>query len=376
LEQIQKLEEIKPKDEFVIVEQIEAPQFSLRSQHTKNLREGESAHIEAILNPIGDSSMTIEWFFNGQPLRAGHRFRTIHSFGFVILEIFDLKIEDSGTYTCVATNDCGTSQISINVECVESERGERPHFTTQMQSVSGLREGQSAHFECLLSPVGDSTMKVEWYHNGQPLRPSSRIKLLSDFGYVVMDISYVHCEDSGEYVCVASNKYGSDTTRYSLQCSPSKRIIRDTIHPESMEQISVLEGYAGYQTQTFVTTSETQAPKFLSQIHNVSNLIEGQSAHFEAQLIPVNDPELTVEWYLNGKPLIAGHRFRTFHDFGIVVLDILDCDGDDSGVYECRATNKLGTDTTRATLECKCKSILTIRFQMTKSLTNSLTNSY
>jgi len=132
-----------------------------------------------------------------------------------------------------------------------------------------------------------------------------------------------------------------------------------------MEQISALEGYA-IHTQTSVTSTVAQAPKFLSQIQTVTHLIEGQGAHFEAQLVPINDSYLNVEWYFNDKTLKSGERFRTFHDFGIVVLDILKCDEDDSGVYECRATNKLGTDTTRATLECKCKYIL---MQLVLSLT-------
>lgn len=53
----------------------------------------------------------------------------------------------------------------------------------------------------------------------------SRIKTLSDFGYVVMDISFVHVEDSGDYVCVATNKFGSDTTRCSIQCTGKSWIV-------------------------------------------------------------------------------------------------------------------------------------------------------
>ena len=59
---------------------------------------------------------------------------------------------------------------------------------------------------------------------------------------------------------------------------------------------------------------------------------------------------------------ILGHRFRTFHDFGIVILDILYCYGEDSGEYMCKATNKYGTDTTKATLTCRCKYYFELRF--------------
>ena len=336
-------------------EQVEPPKITLISKNTTDLREGDSAHIEASLTPINDSSMVIEWFFNEEPLQASNRIHTIYSFGYIILEIFNTRTEDSGTYTCVATNDCGTDRITFQLECSETERGERPHFVSQMDSISGLNEGQSAHFECRLEPIGDPTLKIEWYHNGQPLQPSSRIKILSDFGLVVMDISYVHSEDSGEYVCVATNKFGSDTTRFTLQCDPSSRVIKHSILPQSMEQIHALEGYVDLQTPSHITLTTSQSPKFLTKLKESIELNEGQSVHFEAQLVPITDPEMTVEWFFNGEPLRSGHRFRTFHDFGIVVLDIIDCDERDSGQYECRANNPFGTDSVISTVRCKRK---------------------
>ena len=35
-------------------------------------------------------------------------------------------------------------------------------------------------------------------------------------------------------------------------------------------------------------------------------LVEGQSLHFEARLIPVGDANLHVEWFKNGVPLQQG----------------------------------------------------------------------
>jgi titin len=96
----------------------------------------------------------------------------------------------------------------------------------------------------------------------------------------------------------------------------------------------------------------------------VENLKEGQSAHFEARLTPIADPNLTVEWFFNGKKLPHGHRYRTFHDFGIVILDILYCYEENSGEYECRAVNKVGSDVTKATLKCKSKTNLILDSQL------------
>ena len=49
-----------------------------------------------------------------------------------------------------------------------------------------------------------------------------------------------------------------------------------------------------------------QAPVFTSSPKSVE-VREGQKAHFEARIIPVSDPSLKVEWFLNGQPIKQGN---------------------------------------------------------------------
>jgi len=67
------------------------------------------------VEPINDPKLKIEWYFNGTPIKSGHRFRTIHDFGFVALDILYTYAEDSGTYTCKATNDLGEAVTTATV---------------------------------------------------------------------------------------------------------------------------------------------------------------------------------------------------------------------------------------------------------------------
>ncbi|XP_017797111.1 PREDICTED: titin-like, partial [Habropoda laboriosa] len=60
------------------------------------------------------------------------------------------------------------------------------------------------------------------------------------------------------------------------------------------------------------------------------------------------------------------------HDFGIVILDILYCYEENSGVYECRAFNKYGEDTTKATLKCFSKASLILESQLPKGMEGGL----
>ena len=54
-------------------------------------------------------------------------------------------------------------------------------------------------------------------------------------------------------------------------------------------------------------------PKFISAFtQSSSEYQEGQSCHLEARLTPIEDPNLKVEWFKDGKPLPTGHRFRYF----------------------------------------------------------------
>lgn len=43
---------------------------------------------------------------------------------------------------------------------------EKPAFTSLLNDLE-LYEGDRARFESCLIPIGDQTLKVEWYHNGQ-----------------------------------------------------------------------------------------------------------------------------------------------------------------------------------------------------------------
>lgn len=365
LERIQDLEDSLQRGEAPRLESEEghAPVFTSEFTKLVNLSEGEIAHFEAGLTPIGDQTMVVEWFYNGKTIAASHRLRTVHAFGMVVLEVLGTKIEDSGTYTCRATNKWGQAEQSVTLECVDKLSGQKPKFTTHIKDIVGLKDGQAAHFECTVIPTNDPNLKIEWFHNGQPILHSSRIKMVSDFGFVVMDISYIQNHDSGEYVCRAHNKYGEDFTRATISAHGRSGVFTESLQPDSLAKIRELESLQGQQQQA-PSTPVTEPPKFITQIQEITRLVEGQSAHFEARLTPVTDPDLVVEWYYNGRKLPHGHRYRTFHDFGIVILDILYCYEENSGLYECRAYNKYGEDSTKATMKCISKANLILDSQL------------
>ena len=72
-----------------------------------------------------------------------------------------------------------------------------------------------------------------------------------------------------------------------------------------MNQIQHLEDSSRYRRHVSVEETSQMVPVFVKPLKSLGDLHEGQCAHFEAQLQPVSDPFLRVEWYHNGKSLTA-----------------------------------------------------------------------
>lgn len=80
------------------------------------MRESALIHLDAQLEPVADSKLVVEWFHNGQPVRNTSRMKTIHDFGFVVLELLPAEPQDTGTWLCRATNEHGQSETTCEIE--------------------------------------------------------------------------------------------------------------------------------------------------------------------------------------------------------------------------------------------------------------------
>ena len=330
--------------------------------------------------------MNIEWYKDGKAITASSRIGTLYSFGYVSLNITSLRVEDAGTYVCVARNASGEamtqSNIGVTPEAIltsatgiaeqqqyiekvqqleqyqaskqmmtrtESmiEPNQPPQFNTPLQDQDNIREGGFAHFEARLEPMGDQSMVVEWYKDGRPVDASSRITSFFNFGYVALTIKQVASHDGGIYTCMARNAKGQAQTEARLTTISKMEGDFQSSNSKSFSAIQKMEmtKTSSMQSQlqkVEITQPQQQAPRFVSQLKGTTVILEGQHAHFECRLEPQNDANLKVEWIHNGRPLSASSRIQTHYDFGYVALDILDVKKEDAGTYVLVASNALG----------------------------------
>ena len=74
-------------------------------------------------------------------------------------------------------------------------------------------------FEGIRNMFLPNALQTEWYHNGKPMKASSRFRTFCDFGFVILEISPVYPEDSGEFTCRAYNEVGEATSTAVMKCS-------------------------------------------------------------------------------------------------------------------------------------------------------------
>ena len=379
---IQQMESKKTETRMEIQQEItSSPKFVSPLKGTNVVLEGQRAHFECRVEPQNDPKMSVQWYFNGQILQASSRIQTFHDFGYVALDINDARKEDSGTYTLVATNVLGTQQaeVQLNVNShaqvdyssmhtktvQETARFETkqeikqeveqavahgpPVFKTTLQSPDPVTEGQNIHLEARLEPIGDPSMRVEWFFNGRPLTIGSRFKTYNDFGFIALDIMSVTGQDAGQYTCRARNNVGEAVTQATVQVSSRSNVITESEHEAAMSQINYLESDKSVKLSTEEDVVKV-APTFTKPLKNIE-AGEGQNIHLEARLAPTGDSTMRVEWTVNGKPLKTGHRFRPAYDFDYVALDVLTVYPEDSGVYTCHARNAYGEAVSSATIK-------------------------
>lgn len=187
---------------------------------------------------------------------------------------------------------------------------ERPVFTATLTGPSELMEGQPAHFECRVIPVGDPNLRYEWYINGIEIPIGARYKMIQDFGLVCLDITSTVTTDSGVYMVKAINNAGEAVCSTQLKVKGRHGVISDSQHPESYQQTLKFEPDDTVYPAIWTDDKKEQRPPiFTEHLNNAEGLNENEVAHLEARVEPTDDDNLKIEWYQNGQPLVPGERF-------------------------------------------------------------------
>ena len=238
-----------------------------------------------------------------------------------------------------------STRMKLPTETPEESSLQKPHFVSDLQPECEVCGEEPLQLQCAVEPKTDPELRVDWYHNGQPLQTGARVRPNIDFGFVSLTINDVSARDEGIYTCRASNSLGEATTFTKVYYSSKSPAGVDstTMHPrgeEGLESINKMEA-RGALPESEEDVQMGSPPQFVRDFTD-STLEQGDVGYFEANLEPRKDGNINIEWIFNDKPLLESSRFKKTHAFGMVILEIMGIRKSDEGKYTCVAKNKAG----------------------------------
>lgn len=206
------------------------------------------------------------------------------------LQIFNVSMEDSGLYQCIAYNPWlkekknSSNYVTLHIEkrfnnedkLINQDKFviEKLNFlSTPKQKYSVIRGTDVQIFECVASSI--LPVNISWYReNGKPL-PKNRSKIVG--GNLV--INNVQTIDQGNYYCEATNGHKTITATSELEVKQSASIKNDLESKQVQigEQVEFECSYSGYPT-----------PK-LSWFLNGLKLTNSNSDYLDIKIDQIND---------------------------------------------------------------------------------------
>jgi len=168
-----------------------------------------------------------------------------------------------------------------------------------------------------------------------------------------LHIFYTYPEDEGKYVCRATNELGEDQTEANLVCRPLPHLqFNLPAFPDLDEDYQlglVKEATSRHGVRAKLKGDEIfregskQPPRFLLKMESYPKILAGQGVNLETFVVPVGDPDMKLEWFLNREPLLFKSSFTPVYDYGFIGLGINKVYPDDFGEFTVRVTNKYGS---------------------------------
>lgn len=160
----------------------------------------------------------ISWTKDGDFVDSGDKYQQFdQADGYCKLIINQPEEKDSGTYCCTAENSMSADKTTHNVVfkgrdayIIEKTHGfahrdiNKPHFQNSIGDHMVTKGGTIA----LQADLLHGPCEVQWLRDKEVLIPGGKIRAFQDHGIHTLIVPAATPEESGTYVCRASNAFG------------------------------------------------------------------------------------------------------------------------------------------------------------------------
>uniref|UniRef100_A0A6I8N269 Ig-like domain-containing protein n=1 Tax=Ornithorhynchus anatinus TaxID=9258 RepID=A0A6I8N269_ORNAN len=254
---------------------------------------------------IGTAPIKVTWAKDNREIRPGGNYKMTLVENTATLTVLKVAKGDAGEYTCYASNSAGKDSCSARLGVQEP-----PRFIKKLESSRVVKQHDSTRFECKIG--GSPEIKVLWYKNDVEIRSGNKFQMSFVDSVAVIEMSNLSVEDSGDYTCEALNAAGSASSSTALRVK--------------------------------------EPPVFINKPYPVETL-KGSDVHLECELR--GTPPFQVSWHKDKREIRSGKKYKIMSENFLTSIHILNVDVSDTGEYQCKALNDVGSDSCTGSIALK-----------------------
>uniref|UniRef100_A0A1E1WKE3 Hemolin n=1 Tax=Pectinophora gossypiella TaxID=13191 RepID=A0A1E1WKE3_PECGO len=257
---------------------------------------------------------TVTWFKNKTELVESSTVKISSSGEAHSLVISSAARADTGEYSCEIRNTHGTATDSCKLNVRSG-----PLFTQKLKDTTAAEGDVNVEFTVAVEAFPEPTIK--WYLGDMEITEKKSVFTRVDTGNThKLILKEVSAEYSGKYSCKVSNDLGSDSCE--------------------------------------ATFTVNRKPRFTKSLVDMT-VDEGQTLKLEVEVEGCPEPKL--KWYKDGREVTLDARIKIERDsqrlenYHLTVNLVKEEDG---GEYEVRASNEMGSVSTKSTVTVHTKEVL------------------
>jgi len=240
---------------------MEPPRFLAKMENFPKLLTGQSVKLETFVVPVGDPSMSVEWYCNGKPLLFKSNFSPIYEFGYVALSMKRVYPDDFGEFRCRIANQYGVAEMTgwvgempASEETVKDEEPDLPAWCNKVEKgrlavecppeitkhLVDMEVGETDSAKLEVHFIGKPSPDVIWTHNGKAMANSRHVQLREKEGKTSLILINVTRQMAGEYRMVVSSQLGQDRTVARVRVvalPPEKRQLLDQQRQDGLQML-------------------------------------------------------------------------------------------------------------------------------------------
>uniref|UniRef100_A0A158Q7F2 Myosin light chain kinase, smooth muscle n=1 Tax=Elaeophora elaphi TaxID=1147741 RepID=A0A158Q7F2_9BILA len=253
----------------------------------------------------------VSWFRNDERLAPIGRYEMLEQENIYKLICHNAQGNDSAAYRCVVTNPIGIAQSTCQITVTESIPRMAPKFEVPLEDKTALA-GKEVKLKCRI--LGDPQPQITWTKDGTTISTTRHQKLqFTEDGWCSLTIFNCTAEDTGFYLCTASNVLGSESSQLMLTVA---EVAGPDSHLVTAENIKM----------------QYSKPRFTRVPGAVVETTEGSTVKLISRAVGL--PKPLVKWFKDGKEITKVNRAYEI---------LLTGEGESVLFVECAVTKTAGT---------------------------------